>query len=106
MKIIGAEGISGKRLSYEIQNGAKFVIYEYCISILVMTFKRPSNIYFIKAGDGAISKGLKFSLISLLFGWWGIPWGPIYTVNSIVTNFRGGQDVTQAILTNLKQDVT
>jgi len=23
-------------------------------------------------------------------GWWGIPWGPIYTIASLVRNARGG----------------
>lgn len=31
---------------------------------------------------------------TLLFGWWGIPWGPIYTVRAIVRNTLGGKRVT------------
>jgi ATP-dependent phosphoenolpyruvate carboxykinase len=33
-----------------------------------------------------------------LLGWWGIPWGPIYTIAAVVTNIRGGKDVTAEIL--------
>lgn len=33
---------------------------------------------------------------SLLFGWRGIPWGPIQTVRAIVTNLRGGTRETVA----------
>jgi hypothetical protein len=25
-----------------------------------------------------------------VLGWWGIPWGPLYTVQSLVRNTRGG----------------
>lgn len=103
MRIVGIEGLDGQRLTVELQRGARFVIFEYCISILVMTFKRPSDIYFIRGGEGAVGKGLGFTVISLLLGWWGIPWGPIYTIGSLVTNFKGGRDVTQEVLASFQQ---
>ena len=38
-KIVGMEDIkSGGELGQELQQGGKFVIYQYCISILVITF--------------------------------------------------------------------
>ena len=37
-------------------------------------------------------------LASLWIGWWGIPWGPIYTIGAVVTNLGGGKDVTQDVL--------
>jgi hypothetical protein len=30
-------------------------------------------------------------LLSALFGWWGFPWGPIWTISSIFTNAGGGR---------------
>lgn len=103
MKIVGIEGINGQQIAFELERGAKFVIYQYCISILIMTFRRSSDIYFVRAGESAFSKGLGFSLISLLLGWWGIPWGPIYTIGSFITNFGGGKDVTQEVLATIQQ---
>ena len=47
---------------------------------------------------GSVGKGLGYSLCSFLLGWWGIPWGPIYTISSIFTNFRGGRDVTEQLV--------
>ena len=101
MKIVGIEGITPDQLRFEIERGAKFVLFQYCISVLIMTFKRPSDIYFIRAGDSKVPKILGFSAISLLLGWWGIPWGPIYTVGTIATNLRGGKDVTEEVLASL-----
>lgn len=98
MKIVGVEGLTNEQVNEEIGRGGRFVMYQYCISILVMTFRRPSSIYFFKAGEGAIGKGLGFSLITLLLGWWGIPWGPIYTIQSLWVNFGGGRDVTQEVM--------
>jgi hypothetical protein len=98
MKIVGIEGMSNMELQMELQRGGKFVTFQYCISILVMTFKRQSNIYFIKADENAVVKGLPFTLLSLFLGWWGIPWGIIYTIETLGINFKGGRDVTQQII--------
>src|SRR5262249_17770833 len=76
MKIVGINDMSGQQLQEELERGAKFVIYEYCISLILITFKRPSDIYFIRAGESAVTRGLGFSVLSLFLGWWGIPFGP------------------------------
>ena len=106
MKINGLENMTGSDLRTELNQGAKFVIYQYCISVLIMTFKRPSNIYFIRAGESGVPNGLGFTILSLLLGWWGIPWGPIYTIQSLVTNFQGGKDVTQEVLASMASAIT
>lgn len=98
MKIVGTEGLSNAQVQDEISRGGKFVLFQYCVSLLVITFRRSSNIHFVRAGESAVTKGLGFTLISLLLGWWGIPWGPIYTIGSLVTNLGGGKDVTQQVL--------
>jgi hypothetical protein len=103
VKILGTEGMSKEAIRAEVDRGARFVIYQYCISIVFMSFKRPSEIYFVRAGEGAGGKGLKFTLLSCLCGWWGIPWGPIWTVQSIWLNSRGGRDVTQQIVASATQ---
>ena len=100
-KIVGIDGMSPGELSFELQRGGKFVTYYYCISVIIMTFRRGSDIYFIKAGEGTFSKGLPWTLLSLLLGWWGIPWGPIWTIQSLVVNLRGGKDVTASVVNAL-----
>jgi hypothetical protein len=97
-KIIGVDGMTADQLNFELQSGAKFVVFQYCVSILVMTFRRSSDVYFVRPGEGSASKGLTYSVLSLLLGWWGIPWGPIWTVSSVVNNFRGGKDVTREVI--------
>jgi len=98
MKIVGTDGLSSEQIHTAVQQGARFVIYQYCVSVLVMTFRRPSSIYFLKPGESAVGKGLGFSAMTLVLGWWGIPWGPIYTVQSLWKNFGGGIDVTRDVL--------
>ena len=88
--------------------GAKFVVFEYCVSIIILTFKRSSGIYFLRPGESTFGKSISFTMISLFLGWWGFPWGPIYTVMALVTNLRGGRDVTFDVMNALdgKSDST
>jgi len=101
IKLIGIDGLSAEELNHELEKGAKFVMFEYCISIVFMTFKRSSDIYFIKAGEGTAGKSIGFTLLTLLVGWWGIPWGPIYTIGSLITNLGGGKNVTNEVVASL-----
>lgn len=84
-----------------INNGGKFVMFRYTISIVVMTFRRSSPIFWISADEGTIGKRWGYSLVNLIFGWWGIPWGPIYTIQSIFTNMNGGKNVTAEVMQSL-----
>jgi hypothetical protein len=99
MKINGIEGLTDEQIQAEIDRGARFVLFQYCVSIIVMTFKRPSEIYFVRPGESAFGTGLRFSLISAVAGWWGIPWGPVYTIQSLWVNAKGGRDVTHEVMT-------
>lgn len=101
MKIVGIEGLTTEQLHQEIAGGGKFVLYQYCVSVIFATYKRSSDIYFVRAGRHAVVRGLPYSLASLLVGWWGIPWGPIYTIQTLWTNICGGRDVTPEVLAQL-----
>lgn len=101
MNIQGVQGMSPENIRDEINRGGRLVIHMYCVSILVMTFKRPTDIRLIKAGQSPAAAGWPYVLISFLFGWWGIPWGPIYTIECIYRNLCGGIDVTDEVLAQL-----
>lgn len=91
-KIQGITGMSPQEISFEINRGGKFVCYRYCFSALVVTIMRGTDIYFVRAGENRVAKGLPWTLITLVVGWWGIP-----SVRSLWTNFNGGEDVTAAV---------
>jgi len=101
LKIVGAEGHNADSLRQAVEGGAKFVIYSYNFSLVVMSSSDRQISIFIPAGQNRIMKGLPFTLISLVFGWWGIPWGIIYTLQSLHQNLLGGNDVTQQMLASL-----
>lgn len=98
MIVKGTQGLSGTDIQRELDHGAKFVMYQYCISVVIMTFRRPSAIYFVRSGERSIRYGWKYALMSFFLGWWGIPWGPIYTIGTVFTNLSGGKNVTQEVL--------
>jgi hypothetical protein len=96
-KIVGIGGMSPEQVAFEVNRGGKFVVYRYSVSAVIISFLQSSNIYFVRAGESRVVKGLPWTLLSLLLGWWGIPWGPIYTVRAVWANSHGGEDVTAAV---------
>jgi len=66
--------------------------------------KGGSPIYLIRSGESVFQYGLCFMLLSLLLGWWALPWGPLYTVHAIFTNLNGGKDVTYETVELLNQE--
>jgi hypothetical protein len=64
----------------EIEQGARLVVYTFVVSVVIMSFKRSPGVKLVRAGENRALKGLPYTLISLLAGWWGIPWGPFWTV--------------------------
>lgn len=65
-RIRGIEGLKHGELEFELQRGAQFVLFQYCISVVMLTFRRPSDIYFLRAGENPLIEGLPFTLLSLV----------------------------------------
>ena len=101
MKIRGTQGLTPADVQAELARGARFVAYQWCVSLGVVTLKRVSAVYFLRPGETGFLRNYLWSLCSLLGGWWGIPWGPVYTIESVWTNLRGGLDLTTAMANDL-----
>lgn len=63
------------------------------VSVVFLTLKIPSR-YYVAGRDKVAFTQTTYSLATLLLGWWGIPWGPIYTVQSLAKNISGGYKTT------------
>jgi hypothetical protein len=98
------DGLSVAQIQSMVNQGGKFVVFPYTISILIMTFKRSSDIYFIRPGEGTLGYSWGFVLINLILGWWGIPWGPIYTIGALFNHLSGGKNVTLDVMPHLIQN--
>jgi len=86
-------GRSGGQPARSRSSRGRYVTFSYTISIVVMTFKMNSAPVHVGKGEGTFFKALPYTLITLVLGWWGIPWGPIYSIMSIVENSSGGTEV-------------
>ena len=103
MRIQGTEGLSIEEVNKQVAAGARFVFYEYCVSLIFVTFRRPTDVYFVPPGKSGLARGWCYTLLSVLLGWWGIPWGFICTPLTIVTSLSGGCDVTAEVLSRLRE---
>jgi hypothetical protein len=67
----------------------RYVIYRQVISFLFATYRSGcQGVFCAKCGA---TRAYRTSGITWLLGWWGIPWGPIYSVHAIVRNMLGEQ---------------
>jgi len=103
LDVKGIENLSSEEIISEIKAGATFRIFTYCTSFIVVTYQKKSPIYFIKKDESTFSKGSEYFFISLILGWWGFPWGPIYTISSIFNILSGGENITPKIKKLLKE---
>lgn len=102
-KIQGVRGMTIAAVRAAVSGGARFVVFPYCESWLIVSFRRISDPVLVKPGDSRLRVAGVPILHSFLFGWWGIPWGPIWTVSSIWRSAKGGVDVTGPLMADLEQ---
>jgi hypothetical protein len=102
VKIHGVGGMTIAEIRAAVAAGGRFVVYPYAESWVVVSFRRRTDPVFVKPGATSAAAKLAPVLHSLLFGWWGIPWGPIFTIGSIVGTLRGGSDVTADVMADLE----
>ena len=82
----------------EVRQGARFVVFEYVLSFLLITRRKTSVVFFIRPGESVFWKCLPYNLMSLVMGWWAIPWGPAFTIGAVKDNLQGGHDVTNRLI--------
>jgi len=101
MKIKNIDGLSAKDLQEEAGKGGRFIYYAITVSLIIVTFKRTSGVYLVRGGENAVKRGLIFTLMTALLGWWGIPFGPKYTWLALRSNLQGGIDVTEEVMSTV-----
>lgn len=64
----------------EVNNGGKFVRFSYTLSFIVYTTQLSSPIYLVKGHQSPVLKGIWYTLLTLIVGWWFFPTGPLLTI--------------------------
>lgn len=103
MEIKNIEGLRVSQIRDMVQQGGKFVVFPYTVSFILMTLRRSSDIYFIKADENTFKYSFGYVFLNLIVGWWGIPWGPIYTIGAAYHHISGGKDLTLEVMSHLTQ---
>lgn len=104
MKIDIKEAMTLQELEQKIREGYRFVTFQYCLSFIAFTQRRFSKAHLISNPDDIKTYSKKYNLISSFWGWWAIPWGPIYTFKTFEVNKKGGIDVTDDIMLNINEE--
>jgi hypothetical protein len=94
----GVSGLTVADVNAQVAQGGRFVVFQWVISLFVVSLRRNSSIYFVRPGESTLTKCLPYCALSLVLGWWGIPWGILWTPFSILRNLRGGIDVTEKVV--------
>ena len=89
--------LAGTGQSGQPASDGRWVVFEYCVSLIAVTLRRPSRPIYLKLGKPAWIRSLPYVCISILFGWWGLPWGVILTPVTIFANLTGGCDITAQV---------
>ncbi|WP_447764734.1 J domain-containing protein [Pseudomonas reinekei] len=75
----------------------RYVVFLKAKSFLVLTMRSMTQGIF--CSPCAEKKALQASAITWALGWWGVPWGPIYSVQALWVNMLGGN---QPVLPNAR----
>jgi hypothetical protein len=78
-----------------VSAGARLVRFEICVSFLFATIRRQSPLYLTESWQERYLRGFCYSVLTLCFGLWGVPWGLIWTPRAIWVNLTGGVDETE-----------
>lgn len=82
-----------------VMAGKRYVVYPYVASLLILTFRRSmGSVRLVETGSWPMGPLFGAATITTLFGWWGFPWGIIWSPLALFNLWRGGSDATKDIL--------
>jgi hypothetical protein len=94
----GSRPLFPDEIRTRVAAGARLVRFEFCVSLLIFTVRRQSPIYITESWQQRYLRGLGYSILALVLGLWGVPWGLIWTPWAVWVNLTGGVDETDAVL--------
>ena len=80
-----------------LSEGGRFVVFEFAVSFVMFTISRPSKVWLVRSAEDAQRAAKRYTIITMLFGWWALPFGPQRTWRVLKVNRGGGTDVTSDV---------
>ncbi len=100
------EGNGGFYNGILITGKTEITQYHASLSFLLMTVRSTSRFYVV-GYDSGLGVASLFTAVSLILGWWHLPWGPVHTVHAVFKNLRGGtRQRTDQLLDDLRNPKT
>ena len=99
--LAGTGPLFADELLVRLRDGCRCVRFEWCISFVIVTLRRQSAVYLTATWQERYLRGVGYSLLALLFGPWGVPWGLVRTPLAVWINLTGGSDVTDEVVRQL-----
>ena len=93
-----------EELKREINNGARFIMFNYRIGLGLVSLLRFSPAIFIKRENEIENFEKKYNLLNIIFGPWFLFKGPFLTYDAYKVNKKGGIDITKDIMVNITQE--
>lgn len=92
-------------LKAEVAAGSRFLVFSYCISLfLVVSLRRFSTAFLVAPNTSHRSISWRYNILTLAFGWWGLPYGPIFSIRALRINAMGGIDATEDVMLNIDKE--
>jgi hypothetical protein len=104
VRIRGAEHLSPAQVASVLAEGGRLVLFEFCVSFVVVTLRCPSRVHLLRPGQVGALVSFPYTALTFLFGWWGLPWGIVHTPLVLVNNLCGGTDVTAQLWPTLEEE--
>ena len=86
------EGGSIRYKGADLSLDTPITTYLIAVSFVIYTAKFP--LWYMAPGRNSTSIRILAGLLTLFLGWWFIPWGPVYTIQALATDLRGGKSET------------
>ncbi len=82
--------------------GKRYVFYPYVVSLLVISLRRTmGGLRVVETGAWPLGPLFGAAAVTGLFGWWGFPWGLIWTPLTLYHLSRGGRDVSRDLIVQI-----
>jgi hypothetical protein len=88
---------SARYEGYQVVPETVLVRFGVTVSIGIVTLTNESR-FLVVGHNAVVLHQVMLTLLTLTVGWWGIPWGPIFTISTVVGNLSGGRRQTVAEL--------
>lgn len=82
-----------------VQAGHRFYVIPYVFSVVILTFRRSmGGVREVSDHHWPVMPLAGAALVTSLLGWWGFPWGIVFSIAALVRLWNGGKDVTLQML--------